>query len=222
VSRPGRVTAATARWRPTAAFPKVARMFTGIITDLGRVRTVAPGPITRFAFDTGFDTAAIAIGASIACNGCCLSLVDKGEGWFAVEASAETLAVTTLGDWRPGRPVNFERPLRIGDELGGHLVSGHVDGVASIVERRPDGASLRFELLAPAALARFIAAKGSVTLDGVSLTVNEVAGEHFGVNIIPITQRQTNFGTLLPGDRVNLEIDLVARYLARLLQGDGA
>ena len=197
-------------------------MFTGIITDLGRVRTISPGPITRFAFDTGFDTAAIALGASIACSGCCLSVVDKGEGWFAVEASAETLAVTTLADWRPGRPVNLERPLKIGDELGGHLVSGHVDGVASIVERRPDGASLRFEVLAPAALARFIAPKGSVTLDGVSLTVNEAAGERFGVNIIPITQQQTNFAALWPGDRVNLEIDLVARYLARLLQGETA
>ena len=197
-------------------------MFTGIITDLGRVRTISPGAITRFAFDTGFDTAAIPLGASIACNGCCLAVVDKGEGWFAVEASAETLSVTTLGDWRPGRPVNFERPLKLCDELGGHLVSGHVDGIASVVERRPDGASLRFELLAPAPLARFIAAKGSVALDGVSLTVNEAEGERFGVNIIPITQRQTNFGGLWPGDRVNLEIDLVARYLARLLQGGTA
>jgi riboflavin synthase len=197
-------------------------MFTGIVTDLGRVRTVSPGAITRFVLDTGFDTAGIAHGASIACNGCCLSVVDKGDGWFAVEASAETLAVTTLGDWRPGRPVNLERPLKIGDELGGHLVAGHVDGVAEIVERRPDGASLRFEVLAPAALARFIAAKGSVTLDGVSLTVNEVDGERFGVNIIPVTQHKTNFGTLWPGDRVNLEIDLLARYLARLLQKDYA
>jgi riboflavin synthase len=197
-------------------------MFTGIVTDLGRVRTVSPGAITRFVLDTGFDTAEIAHGASIACNGCCLSVVDKGAGWFAVEASAETLAVTTLGDWRPARPVNLERPLKIGDELGGHLVSGHVDGVAEIAERRPDGASLRFDVLVPAALARFIAAKGSVTLDGVSLTVNEVEGERFGVNIIPVTQRQTNFGVLWPGDRVNLEIDLVARYLARLLQKDPA
>jgi riboflavin synthase len=197
-------------------------MFTGIITDLGRVRTISPGAITRFAFDTGFDTAQIPLGASIACNGCCLSVVDKGEGWFAVEASAETLSVTTLGDWHPGGKVNFERALKLGDELGGHLVSGHVDGIADIVERRPDGASLRFELLAPAALARFIAAKGSVTLDGISLTVNEVEGERFGVNIIPITQRLTNFGTLWPGDRMNLEIDLVARYLARLLQRDAA
>lgn len=197
-------------------------MFTGIVTDLGRVRTASPGAITRFVLDTAFDTAGIEHGASIACNGCCLSVVDKGAGWFAVEASAETLAVTTLGDWRPGRPVNLERPLKIGDELGGHLVAGHVDGVAEIVERRPDGASLRFEILAPAALARFIAAKGSVTLDGVSLTVNEVDGERFGVNIIPVTQHKTNFGALWPGDRVNLEIDLVARYLARLLQKDSA
>ena len=197
-------------------------MFTGIVTDLGRVRAVVPGAITRFEIATAWDTAGIAHGASIACNGCCLTVVDKGPGWFAVEASAETLGVTTLGAWQAGTPVNLERALRAGDELGGHLVSGHVDGIASIIERRPDGASLRFELLAPAALARFIAAKGSVCLDGVSLTVNEVAGERFGVNIIPITQRQTNFGALWPGDRVNLEIDLVARYLARLLQRDTA
>jgi riboflavin synthase len=197
-------------------------MFTGIVTDLGRVRTKSLGAITRFVLDTGYDTAGIAHGASIACNGCCLSVVDKGAGWFAVEASAETLAVTTLGDWGPGRPVNLERPLKIGDELGGHLVSGHVDGVGEIVERQPDGASLRFTILAPAALARFIAAKGSITLDGVSLTVNEVEDDRFGVNIIPVTQDKTNFGTLQPGDRVNLEIDLLARYLARLLQKDSA
>src|SRR5262245_39133162 len=191
-------------------------MFTGIVTDLGRVRTVSPGAPTGFALTTGYDTGGIALGASIACNGCCLSVVDKGPGWVAVEASAETLSVTTLGEWRPGRPVNLERALKLGDELGGHLVSGHVDGVATILERRPESGSLRFVVAVPQELARFIAAKGSVALDGVSLTVNQVDGERFGVNIIPLTQQLTCFGTLQPGDRVNLEIDLVARYLARL------
>ena len=191
-------------------------MFTGIVTDLGRVRRIRPGGITRFEFDTAYDTAAIADGASIACNGCCLSVVEKGPGWFAVDVSAETLACTTLGDWREGSAVNFERALRLGDELGGHLVSGHVDGVADVIGRRPDGDSLRFRFRVPAALARFVAPKGSVALDGVSLTVNEVEGRAFGVNVIPITQRLTGFGTLEEGDRVNLEIDLLARYVARL------
>jgi riboflavin synthase len=197
-------------------------MFTGIVTDLGRVRAVVPGAITRFEIATGYDTGGIAHGASIACSGCCLSVIDKGPGWFAVEASAETLGVTTLGSWRPGSPVNLERALRAGDELGGHLVSGHVDGVATVEARRSDGASLRFRLAAPAHLARFIAPKGSVALDGVSLTVNEVEGRQFGVNIIPITQQLTGFGQLQPDDRVNLEIDLVARYLARLVAKDGS
>jgi riboflavin synthase len=191
-------------------------MFTGIITDLGRVRRIRPGGVTRFEFETAYDTATIADGASIACNGCCLSVVEKGSGWFAVEASAETLACTTLGDWREGRAVNFERALRLGDELGGHLVSGHVDGVADVIGRQPDGDSVRFRFRAPAALARFIAPKGSVALDGVSMTVNEVDGSEFGVNVIPITRRQTGFGTLEEGGRVNLEIDLLARYVARL------
>ncbi|WP_119458316.1 riboflavin synthase [Rhodospirillaceae bacterium SYSU D60014] len=197
-------------------------MFTGIITDLGRVRSIAPGGATRFSFDTGYDTAAIAEGASIACSGACLSVVDKGSGWFAVDASAETLACTTLGAWRVGTPVNFERALRVGDELGGHLVSGHVDGVATVLDSRPDGDSLRFTIAAPSALRPFIASKGSVTLDGVSLTVNEVDAEAFGVNVIPITQRLTTFGDLRPGDRVNLEIDLLARYVARLLERGAA
>ena len=193
-------------------------MFTGIITDLGRVRSVSPGGVTRIVLDTAYDTAGIAMGASIACNGACLSVVDKGLGWFAVDASAETLARTTIGSWGPGTPVNLERPLKLGDELGGHLVSGHVDGLAEITERRPDGDSLRFEIRVPAAFQRFIAPKGSVALDGVSLTVNEVEGELFGVNIIPVTQRETSFGKLAPGDRVNLEIDMLARYLARLME----
>ena len=193
-------------------------MFTGIITDLGRVRSLSPGGVTRIVLETAYDTAGIAMGASIACNGACLSVVDKGPGWFAVDASAETLARTTIGSWRSGTPVNLERPLKLGDELGGHLVSGHVDGLAEITERRPDGDSLRFEIRVPAAFQRFIAPKGSVALDGVSLTVNEVEGELFGVNIIPVTQRETSFGKLAPGERVNLEIDMLARYLARLME----
>jgi len=192
-------------------------MFTGIVTDLGRVRTVSSGAITRFVLDTGFDTAEIAHGASIACNGCCLSVVDKGAGWFAVEASAETLAVTTLGDWRPARPVNLERPLKIGDELGGHLVSGHVDGLAKLVAREDMTDMARLTLRVPKPLARFIAQKGSVALDGVSLTVNEVADDTFSVLIIPHTLSVTTFGALKPGDPINLEIDVMARYAARLM-----
>ena len=195
-------------------------MFTGIITDLGRVRSLAPGGATRIVIETRYDSASIAHGASIACSGVCLSVVDKGPGWFAVEASAETLSRTTIGAWRPGSRVNLERPLKLGDELGGHMVAGHVDGVGEILERRPDGASLRFSFRVPSGLARFIASKGSVAVDGVSLTVNEVEGATFGVNIIPVTQQETNFGSLVPGDRVNLEIDLLARYLARLMEAD--
>ncbi len=195
-------------------------MFTGIVSDLGRVRAIRPGSVTRFEIETAYDAASIGDGASIACNGCCLSVVDKGsdkgQSWFAIEASAETLSVTTLGEWTVGRRINLERALRLGDELGGHLVSGHVDGAAPVTGRRADGDSVRFTFEAPASLARFIAPKGSVALDGVSLTVNEVAGRRFGVNIIPITQRLTGFGALSAGDRVNLEIDLLARYVARL------
>ena len=195
-------------------------MFTGIITDLGRVRTISPGAITRFAFDTGFDTAAIPLGASIACNGACLSVVERGPGWFAVEASAETLSKTTLGDWRVGTAVNLERPLKLGDELGGHLVLGHVDGVGAIVERRQDGGSVRLKVAAPLDLARFIAPKGSIAIDGVSMTVNDVSGNQFDVNVIPITQRETNLGALAMGMPVNLEIDMMARYAARLMAKD--
>jgi riboflavin synthase len=195
-------------------------MFTGIITDLGRVRSLTPGGATRIVIETKYDSASIAHGASIACSGVCLSVVDKGPGWFAVEASAETLSRTTIGAWRPGSPVNLERPLKLGDELGGHMVAGHVDGVGEAIERRPDGASLRFRFRAPPELGRFIASKGSIAVDGVSLTVNEVEGSSFGVNIIPVTQQATNFGSLAPGDRVNLEIDLLARYLARLMEAE--
>jgi riboflavin synthase len=196
-------------------------MFTGIVTDLGRVKSVANGAMTRLEIATGYDAERIPLGASICCNGICLSVVERGPGWFAVEASAETLAVTTLGAWRPGRPVNLERALKAGDELGGHIVSGHVDGVGHVRERREEGGSVRYAIEAPASLARFIAPKGSIAVDGVSLTVNEVEGARFGVNIIPITRRETGLGAAQVGDAVNLEIDPVARYVARLLHRDG-
>src|SRR5215472_385270 len=195
-------------------------MFTGIITDVGRVRAVEPGGDTRFAISTAYDTAAMALGASVACAGVCLTVVDKAEGWFAVQASTETLSRTTLGGWREGTSVNLERALRLGDELGGHIVSGHVDAVAEIVERRPEGDSLRLAFEVPVAYERAVAPKGSVALDGVSLTVNEVEGRRFGVNIIPHTQVKTTFGEARVGDRVNLEIDMLARYVARLLGKD--
>jgi len=197
-------------------------MFTGIITDLGRVRELTPGAVTRLVIETKYDTAGIELGASVACNGVCLSVVEKGAGWLAFEASNETLEVTTLGDWQVGTKVNLERALRLGDELGGHLVSGHVDGVGRIKSVRQDGGSLRLTVSAPKTLSRFIAPKGSVAMDGVSLTVNEVDGVDFGVNIIPITLEATNLGTAHAGDRVNLEIDMMARYLARLTEKEPA
>lgn len=194
-------------------------MFTGLITDIGTLRDRKGGPEgARFEIETKIPMDEVAIGASIACSGACLTVVRKRDDWFAVDVSAETLSKTTLGDWQPGRRVNLERSLRLGDELGGHLVSGHVDGVARVVERRADGDSTRFTIAAPPDLARFVAAKGSVALDGVSLTVNEISGESFGVCIIPHTAAMTTFGNLKPGDRVNLEIDMLARYVARLLE----
>ena len=196
-------------------------MFTGIITDLGRLRAVGQGAMTRLEIESKYPTESIAIGASIACNGVCLSVVEHGPGWFGVEASAETLSKTTLGSWRQGAAVNLERPLKLGDELGGHLVLGHVDGVGEVVERRQDGGSVRLTVKAPAELARFIAPKGSIAIDGVSMTVNEVSGNQFGVNVIPITQRETNLGGLTMGVPVNLEIDMMARYVARLMAKDG-
>jgi riboflavin synthase len=196
-------------------------MFTGIITDVGRVRELVAEGDTRITIETTYDTRDLAIGASVACSGACLTVIDKGQergrGWFQVQASAETLACTTLGGWRIGTPVNLERALKVGDELGGHIVSGHVDGVASLVGRRPEGESLRLVFEVPAAYERAIAAKGSVALDGVSLTVNEVDGRRFGVNIIPHTQTETTLGGLQVGDRVNLEIDILARYVGRLV-----
>jgi len=194
-------------------------MFTGLISDVGQVRAVeARAGGARIVIDTAFDIADIPIGASIACCGACMTVVEKGNGWFAIDASAESLARTTLGDWVAGRRVNLERALRLGDELGGHMVSGHVDAVAEIIARRPDGESQRFTIAVPESFARYVAPKGSVALDGVSLTVNEVEGRQFGVNIIPHTAANTNFGVLVAGDRVNLEVDLIARYVARLVQ----
>jgi riboflavin synthase len=193
-------------------------MFTGIITDLGHVRRVRRGELLDLTIATAFDISAIPLGASIACSGACLTVVAVEPGAFAVQASLETLACTTLGEWEEGAPVNLEKSLRLGDELGGHLVLGHVDGMAQIVERRREAESVRFVFDAPEELATFIAPKGSVALDGVSLTVNEVAQNRFGVNIIPHTLACTNFGSLRVGQRVNLEIDLIARYVARLLR----
>jgi riboflavin synthase len=191
-------------------------VFTGIISDVGRVRAVteADGG-RRLEISTAYEMDTVALGASIACSGVCLSVVEKGEGTFAVDVSRETLTKTTLGVWIEGRLVNLERALRMGDEFGGHIVSGHVDGVGEVVRALSDGASLRVQIRAPKPLHRFIAPKGSITMDGVSLTVNEVEGEVFGVNLIPITRTMTTLGDLRSGDRVNLEIDLLARYVAR-------
>jgi riboflavin synthase len=192
-------------------------MFTGIVTDVGRVRSVQEtNRDLRFEIETAFDTATIDIGASVSHAGCCLTVVDKGPGWFAVEVSGETLSMTTLSDWAEGRPVNLERAARVGDELGGHIVSGHVDGVAEVVGVRPEGDSLRVTFRAPEALAKFIAPKGSVALNGTSLTVNEVEGRDFGINFIPHTQKVTTWGEAALGDKINLEVDTMARYVARL------
>jgi riboflavin synthase len=192
-------------------------MFTGIISDLGQVRRLRRAELLELTIATAFDTASISIGASIGCSGACLTVVALEPGAFTVQASVETLACTTLAWWEVGTSVNLERPLRLGDELGGHLVLGHVDGLARIVERRAEAESVRFVFEAPEELPRFIAPKGSVALDGVSLTVNEVAQNRFGVNVIPHTLSCTNLGQAQPGQQMNLEIDLIARYVARLL-----
>jgi riboflavin synthase len=199
-------------------------MFTGIVTDLGEVMAVdkRADDLRRLTVACSYDRASIVAGASIACNGVCLTVVAAGiaggHTWFAVDAAAETLAVTTARSWQRGTRLNLERALRIGDELGGHLVAGHVDGIAEALARDelPDMARLAFR--APAALARFIAAKGSVALDGVSLTVNDVDGDRFTVLIIPHTLAVTTFAGLRAGDGVNLEVDLMARYTARLIE----
>ena len=195
-------------------------MFTGIITDVGTVRDIQRPGDTRFEIAIAYDSAGIDIGASISCSGACLTVIDKGPGWFGVEVSAETLSRTTLGSWQVGSAVNLERALKAGDELGGHVVSGHVDGVAHIISIAPEGDSLRFVFEVPPDVEPFIASKGSVTVDGVSLTVNDVAGNQFGINVIPHTLENTTLGKLEPGLRVNLEIDMLARYVARLLEKD--
>lgn len=191
-------------------------MFTGIITDVGRVRRVAATDRDRrYEVETSWDVAGIDLGASISHAGCCLTVVEKGDGWFAVEVSNETLSKTTLGAWVEGQAVNLERAARLGDELGGHIVSGHVDGLGKVLAITPEGGSHRIEIQAPAPLHRYIAPKGSITVDGVSLTVNAVEDRVFGVNIIPHTWEVTTLGRLAVGDQVNLEIDMLARYLAR-------
>jgi riboflavin synthase len=191
-------------------------MFTGIVTDVGRVRAVRDtNRDRRFEIETGFDTATIDIGASVSHAGCCLTVVEKGPGWFAVEVSGETLSKTTLDQWREGHRVNLERAARVGDELGGHIVSGHVDGVGEVLSVESEGGSHRVRIRAPRPLHRHIAPKGSITVEGVSLTVNEVEDDVFGVNLIPHTWDVTTLGELKAGSRVNLEIDMLARYLAR-------
>ena len=199
-------------------------MFTGIVTDVGEVLAVVPraqGLHHRLTIGCSYDRATIIDGASIACNGVCMTVVDTGEEggrtWFAVDAAAETLALTTVGRWKHGERVNLERALKMGDELGGHLVSGHVDGLARVLTREDMTDMARFTLRAPHALARFIAPKGSAALDGVSLTVNTVEGDDFSVLIIPHTLQVTTFGALKAGDDINLEIDTMARYAARLM-----
>ena len=195
-------------------------MFTGIITAIGSVRGLRPlgaGQDMHVTIATPWpDAAAIPVGASIACGGCCLTAVAVGPDWFAVDVSGETLSKTKLGAWKAGSPVNLERSLRMGDELGGHLVSGHVDGLGTVRAVTPENGSWRVKVEVPPELARFIATKGSVAMDGVSLTVNEVEGRTFGVNIIPHTWTATTLGTLQPGDPVHIEIDMLARYVARL------
>ncbi len=195
-------------------------MFTGIITDIATVRAIKKTGDTRFEFTTSFDTSKIVLGASIACNGACMTVIETGDDWFAIEASAESLSRTTLGDLVVGSKVNLEQATRVGDELGGHIVSGHVDGVATLTKRVPEGDSLRLTFEVPDAFSKYIASKGSITLEGVSLTVNEVDGNTFGINLIPHTQTETTLGSKQPGDRINFEIDMLARYVARMLGKD--
>lgn len=197
-------------------------MFTGIVSDMGTLRAIEKHGDTHLTIQTHYDVDAIPMGASIACAGICLTVVAKGaekDRWFSVSASEETRSKTTMGEWAAGRSINLERPLRVGDEFGGHIVTGHVDGVAEVTSITPEGESLRFIFKTPAPLAKFIAPKGSVALDGVSLTVNEAEGRRFGVNVIPHTAEVTTFGSLKVGDTVNIEIDPLARYMARLMKG---
>ena len=199
-------------------------MFTGIVTDIGTIRDVERRGDTRVVIDTAYDTATIDMGASIACSGVCLTVVDKGPGWFAVDVSGETIARTAQGQWTQGRRLNLERAMKLGDELGGHIVTGHVDGVAEVTGVAPEGDSKRIGFRVTPDLAPLLAAKGSVTVDGVSLTVNEVRDEradeggstHFAINLIPHTQAVTTLGGLEAGTAVNIEIDVLARYLQRM------
>ena len=193
-------------------------MFTGIITDIGSVRQLTQHGDLRVRIATGYATDTIDIGASIACDGACLTVVSTGADWFDVDVSAETLSKTNLGRWAEGKRINLERALKVGDELGGHIVSGHVDGLAEVVAIADEGDSTRVTLRAPEDLARFIAPKGSVALNGTSLTVNDVAGCDFGINFIPHTKQVTTWGDVAVGDPVNLEIDTLARYVARLAE----
>lgn len=199
-------------------------VFTGIITGIGTVLAVEMRGDMRARIGCDYDMASVDMGASIACDGICLTVVDKAPGWFAVDISAETLACTNIGaqGWSVGRRLNLERALRVGDELGGHIVSGHVDGVARVIAMEDEGDSLRLTFQAPEGLAKFIAPKGSVALNGTSLTVNEVHGDRFGINMIPHTRQVTTWGAVAPGDAINLEIDTLARYVARLAEAGGA
>lgn len=196
-------------------------MFTGIITDVGTVRSAEQRGDLRLVVESEYDMGGVDLGASIACSGACLTVVDKGDGWFAVDLSAETVSRTAPGLWQEGSRLNLERALRLGDELGGHLVTGHVDGLAEVIGLCPEGDSLRVGLSVPGALGPMLAPKGSVTLDGVSLTVNDVTDEgdrtHFSVNVIPHTAHHTTFGSLAVGGRLNVEIDVLARYLQRMV-----
>ncbi|MEG3163687.1 riboflavin synthase [Sphingomonas sp. PB2P19] len=199
-------------------------MFTGIVSDIGTIARVEARGDTRIVVDTAYDTTGVDLGASIACSGVCLTVVDKGPNWFAVDVSGETIRRTATDQWTAGRKLNLERAMKLGDELGGHIVTGHVDGVANVIGVCPEGDSLRIGFEVPAALAPFLAPKGSITVDGVSLTVNAVedhgpdAGNvtHFSVNIIPHTQGATTLGALVAGQSVNIEIDVLARYLQRM------
>jgi len=196
-------------------------MFTGIVTDIGTVRTAEERGDLRLVIGCGYDMAGVALGASISCSGCCLTVVDKGEDWFAVDVSAETRSKTAAGLWHEGASLNLERALRMGDELGGHLVTGHVDGLGEVIGVCPEGDSLRVGIRVAAALGPMLAPKGSVTLDGVSLTVNEVHdeadGTHFAINLIPHTAHETTLGAIAAGRQLNVEIDVLARYLDRML-----
>ena len=191
-------------------------MFTGIVTDIGKVRGLEHRGDLRARIGCSYDMGGVDIGASIACDGVCLTVVAKGPDWFDVDVSAETVSKTNLSAWSDGKRINLERALKVGDELGGHIVSGHVDGVAEVISARGDGDSTRLTFRAPGDLARFIAPKGSICLNGTSLTVNEVEGDTFGINLIPHTKTVTTWGDVAAGDAVNLEVDTMARYVARL------